>query len=125
MLRRLALPAILVALLIAGCGKAERERKAIAATGGDPQAGSSAISRYGCGSCHTIPGIIGANALVGPPLAGLRLRTYIAGDLQNNSDNLMHWVRHPLSVHPNSAMPELGVSADDARNIAALLYSLK
>ncbi|HEY3826208.1 MAG TPA: c-type cytochrome [Bryobacteraceae bacterium] len=117
--------AILAAALIAGCGGSERERAASSATGGDPGAGTSAIARYGCGSCHTIPGITGAKALVGPTLAGIRLRTYIAGDLPNNPENLMRWVRRPLSVHPNSAMPDLGVTADDARNIAAFLYSLK
>jgi len=123
--KHLVIVPIIAVVLIAGCGRSERERKAIAATGGDPQAGSAAVGRYGCGSCHVIPGIAGANAQVGPPLAGLRLRTYVAGNLPNNADNLMHWIRHPLSVRPNSAMPELGVSADDARNIAALLYSLK
>jgi cytochrome c1 len=122
---RLKCAAVLAAVLIAGCGRSARERAATAVTGGDPQTGTSAIGRYGCGSCHTIPGITGANALVGPQLAGIRLRTYIAGDLPNNTENLMHWVQHPLSVHPNSAMPELGVTTDDARNIAAFLYSLK
>jgi cytochrome c len=120
----LLLIALLSLLLFAACGSAGRERAAAAATGGDSHEGASAISRYGCGSCHTIPGISGANSYVGPSLAGLRRRTYIAGELPNNPDNLMHWVRHPAAVHPKTPMPELGVTAADARNIAAFLYSL-
>jgi cytochrome c1 len=112
-------------LLCASCGNVQRERAAIATTGGDPGAGSAAISRYGCGSCHTIPGVTGANGLAGPSLASLRRRTYIAGELPNSTDNLMHWVQHPLSVHQKTAMPELGVTAKDARDIAAFLYSVK
>jgi cytochrome c1 len=103
----------------------QRNRAAIATTGGDPGSGSVAITHYGCGSCHTIPGVIGANGLAGPPLASLRRRTYIAGGLPNSTDNLMRWVEHPLSIHQKSAMPELGVTAKDARDIAAFLYSLK
>jgi cytochrome c1 len=116
---------LFVVMCVAACGKAGRERAAIAATGGDPGSGASAVTRYGCGSCHTISGVTGANGLAGPPLDGFRRRTYIAGELSNNTDNLMHWVRHPLSVHQKTAMPELGVTAKDARDIAAFLYSLR
>ena len=95
------------------------------ATGGDFDAGTRAVSRYGCGSCHTIPGVAGAKGLVGPSLAGVGARLYVAGRLSNNPENLMHWIRHPASVTEKTLMPELGVTAQDAKDIAALLYSLK
>ena len=88
-------------------------------------AGQAAIQRYGCGSCHTIPGVPGAAGLVGPPLAGIGKRMYIAGELLNRPDNLTHWIAHPRSVNEKTAMPELGVTARDAGNIAEFLYSLK
>ena len=35
---------------------------------GDPERGAVYIEQIGCGSCHTIPGIDGAQGVVGPPL---------------------------------------------------------
>lgn len=121
-------PALFLVCLVfssAGCGAAERRKDAAAATGGNPDAGIAAIVRYGCGSCHAIPGVPGASGLVGPPLAGVGKRLYIAGMLSNTPDNLMHWVQHPTSVNPKTLMPELGVTFQDAKDIAALFYSLK
>jgi len=93
-------------------------------TGGDPQAGIQAVGHYGCGSCHTIPRVSGANGLVGPPLADVGGRRYIAGVVPNTTENLIRWIQHPQQVDEKTAMPELGVTASDARNIAALLTSL-
>jgi cytochrome c2 len=97
---------------------------AAALTGGDPARGAAAIRRYGCESCHAIDGIRGTDALVGPPL-GPRLsqQLYIAGVLPNTPDALVRWVMDPRDVDPKTAMPDLGVTEDDARDIAAYLYS--
>jgi cytochrome c1 len=92
--------------------------------GGQPDRGATLIARYGCGSCHTIPGIDRANGLVGPPLTHFGSRSYIAGKLVNNADNLQHWIADPQAVEPGTAMPDLGVSAIDARDIAAYLHTL-
>ncbi len=94
----------------------------LAATGGDPVAGQGAIARYGCGSCHVIPGVARARGLVGPPLTDMGRRSYIAGRLTNTPAHLATWIRRPDSVEPGTAMPMLGVSEQDARNIAAYLY---
>jgi cytochrome c len=107
-----------LAFVTGGCG-----HQNIPVTGGDPNAGKVAIGHYGCGSCHTIPGVVGARGEVGPDLAGLRLRMYIAGELPNNPDNLIRWIRNPLAVRQTVDMPNLGVTDSDARNIAAFLYS--
>ncbi|MBS1815930.1 MAG: c-type cytochrome [Acidobacteria bacterium] len=80
---------------------------------------------YGCVSCHTIPRISGAEATVGPPLDRLGSRTYIAGVLPNSPENLSRWIQHPQSIHPGTAMPEMGVTKSDADEIAKFLGSLK
>jgi cytochrome c len=85
-------------------------------------AGRKLIASYGCGSCHSIPGVPGADSMAGPPLACFYERTYIAGRLPNTWDNLVQWIQHPQQVEPGTAMPDLGVSKDEAYNIAAYLY---
>lgn len=117
-------PLVLLTVLVAACGE-QRLTKGVALTGGDPYAGERAITHYGCGSCHSIPGISGAAGLVGPPLAGIGDRAYVAGELTNRPANMMRWIRHPHSVNERTAMPELGVTPQDAKDIAAFLYSLE
>jgi cytochrome c len=91
---------------------------------GSPDRGAELIAQYGCGSCHTIPGVNRADGLVGPPLTRFGARSYIAGQLPNNADNLRRWISDPQAVEPGTAMPKLGVSAIDAQDIAAYLYTL-
>jgi cytochrome c2 len=92
---------------------------------GDPARGEQAIDRHDCGSCHTIPGIRGAHGLVGPPLLWFSRRTYIAGLLPNTPENLARWVQAPRSIEAGTAMPMLGLSNQEARDIAAYLYTLR
>lgn len=92
---------------------------------GDATAGKQALHQYLCATCHVIPGIVGANRPVGPPLAGIANRQYIAGVLPNTPANMLRWLRQPTKVDPLSAMPDLGVSEQDARDIAAFLYTLR
>jgi len=94
-------------------------------TGGNVARGEASISRYGCGACHTISGISGAQGQVGPPLTGIASRTYIAGVLENNPDNMLRWIQNPRGVDEKTAMPVLGVSEQEARDIASYLYTLK
>jgi cytochrome c2 len=93
--------------------------------GGDAALGRQAISNYGCGACHTIPGVTAARGVVGPPLTGIANRSFIAGKLRNEPDNMILWIQHPQSVWPGNAMPDMHVTDADARNIAAYLYTLK
>jgi cytochrome c len=104
----------------------EAERAAAEMTGGgDPARGRAAIERYGCGTCHTIPGVRGADALVGPPLSQVASRSYVGGVLTNSPENMIRWVRDPRAVDPLTAMPTLGLTEQDARDIASYLYTLK
>jgi cytochrome c2 len=112
------------ALLHVGCS-ASAKQAANALTNGNADRGASAIEHYGCGSCHTIRGISGANALVGPDLSGVGSRVYIAGSLDNVPLNMARWIQDPHAINAHTVMPTLGVSERDARDIAAYLYSLK
>jgi len=99
------------------------DRRAAALTGGDPQAGRAALGARPCGGCHEIPGVPGAHGKVGPPLTGLAGRTYIAGRLNNTPDNLVAWIVDPHAIDPRNAMPPTGVTPQEARDIAAYLYT--
>ena len=94
-------------------------------TGGDPERGRQVMRQYGCPACHTIPGVPGAAAVVGPPLTAMARRSFVAGHLPNTPENLIRWIRHPQQTHRPTAMPELGVTEDDGRHIAAYLYTLR
>jgi cytochrome c len=97
-----------------------------AAAAGDPAAGKQAIAKYGCGRCHTIPGIDGANGTIGPNLAGFAKLSVIAGtSVSNTPENDVKWVMNPPSVKPGTQMPVLGVTQTDAENITAFLRTLQ
>lgn len=100
-------------------------QKASAMTGGDPSRAAQAMRRLGCLSCHDVPGIAGAQGRVGPPLAHMGSRTYIAGVMPNTAENLILWIRWPQGVLPKSGMPNMGASEAESRDIAAYLLSLQ
>ena len=87
--------------------------------------GQRAIDQYACVTCHKIPGIVGPNAPVGPPLEGVASRVMLGGVLPNSPENMALWLRDPQAFAPLSAMPKLGLSERDARDIAAFLGTLK
>lgn len=120
--RRLGLVLLLV-LGLTGCNSVEETARHL--TGGEPEHGRTLIRKYGCQTCHTIPGVPGADGMVGPPLDRIASRTYLAGRLPNNPQNLMRWIRDPQGISPGTAMPNLRVSEKDGRDIAAYLYTLK
>lgn len=104
------------------CG-VEEERSA-GDLAGDANRGRSALSQYGCNGCHRIPGITGSDVDVGPPLAGIARRQLIAGQLANTPEAMVRWIRNPQNVDALTAMPNLGVTERDARDIAAYLATL-
>ena len=91
---------------------------------GNVERGRDALKLYGCRSCHLIPGVPGPDVHVGPPLDGIARRELIAGKLPNTPDQLERWIRFPTQVDPQTAMPDVGVGADEARDIAAFLMTL-
>lgn len=118
-------PALLIGILcgtVACRGPAEPRRPASSV---DAERGRALIQTYGCATCHTIPGVPRARALVGPPLWGIADRAYIAGVLPNTEGDMIRWLQNPPAVDPRTLMPNLGVSELDARHIAAYLYTLR
>jgi cytochrome c2 len=92
-----ALAVVCLGTLACACDGAREAnaREAAAMTGGDPSRGPDLLRKYGCQTCHTIPGVVGANGLVGPPLAGIASRSYIAGVLPTAPDSMLRWIRDP------------------------------
>jgi cytochrome c len=122
--------AALLFLAVAGCdvrrvSEHYRDDEIVRSTGGDIERGRAHIRRYGCHTCHTIPGVPGASGKVGPSLDKLTDRVYLAGRLENNVPNLINWIRHPHAYDSVTVMPEMGVTEQDARDIAAYLYTLR
>ena len=125
---RPALAAIVVgvALAVAACsGTDTGDAGSRIVRGASPNAGKTLIVHYGCGACHQIPGVTDANGLVGPPLIHFGMRGTIAGHFANTPDNLINWLHNPQAMLPGNDMPDLGVTLDEARNIAAYLESLQ
>lgn len=119
-----AIPLLLVSTAwLAGCNSQASQGNSD--FGGDASRGPALIRELGCGSCHNIPGIEGANGVVGPPLDRIGTRVYIAGMLHNSPDNMVLWLENPQAVVPGNAMPNMHISASDARDITAYLYTLK
>jgi cytochrome c len=121
-LRALAMLALLGA--VAACSHGEADAAALT-QGGSAARGKELIRSYGCGSCHTIPRVPGAEAAIGPNLQGIATRAYIAGVMPNVPQNMIRWIMDPPGIDDKTAMPNLNVTARDARDIAAYLYTLQ
>ncbi len=113
------------AAVLSGCTGGQTLQPYTVGTGGYAHRGQQVMMKYRCGSCHTVPGIRNANGVFGPPLIYMARRTYIAGEFPNQPDNLVHWIMSPTSMKPATAMPDLGLSEQDARDAAAYLYTLR
>lgn len=115
-----------VALAAAACDRPTGDQTDYAArvTGGDPGRGRELVVRLGCATCHTIPGVSG-DANVGPPLARVGSRVYLGGVLLNTPENMARWIKDPPAVDPKTAMPNVGATDDEVRDVSAYLYSLR
>jgi putative membrane protein len=124
--RAAAMLPLLLLLAFVGCESrtALSATQAMQLTGGSAERGRVAFRTYGCGTCHSAAGVPGANGLVGPPLDGIGARAYVAGVLTNTPANLERWIQSPRQVDSLTAMPDMGVTPADARDLAAFLYTL-
>jgi cytochrome c1 len=77
-----------------------------------------------CAGCHQVPGVAAARGRVGPSLAGIGHQQIIAGHFVNTPLMLAHWIAHPQLLLPGDAMPETGLTEEQAQSIATYLYSL-
>jgi cytochrome c2 len=94
-------------------------------TAGNVARGRHAFRARGCGSCHEIDGNRTTQGHAGPALNKFALQSYLPGGLANEPDSLVHWLRVPRHVVPSTAMPELGLGEQEARDVAAYLYTLR
>ena len=126
--RRMAIAGILLLSLPACDFSASEELLSsdayLAGSQGRPERGQMLLFAYGCGACHDIPDVDGNPGNIGPPLANWKHRKYIAGQLPNQPETLVHWIMRPQEVEPGTAMPDLGVTEREAVDMAAYLYSL-
>ncbi|HSS99806.1 MAG TPA: c-type cytochrome [Terriglobales bacterium] len=113
---------ILAAGLAVGCRDWKSSTPELVA-GGDANTGKEKISYYGCPACHEIAGIRTAIGRVGPTLNHISRQSYLAGQLANTPQNMALWIQRPRNIQPHTAMPNMGVSDQDARDITAYLYS--
>ncbi len=111
----------LLTLPLAACGRQSDESPAA----GDPEVGATLLSAHGCGACHAIPGVTGADGTIGPPLEEFARRAFIAGKLPNRLPYLIRWIRTPQAVEPGTAMPNLPINEAEASAMAAYLYTLQ
>jgi cytochrome c1 len=75
-----------------------------------------------------IPGVQGGadgadNA--GPTLEHIGRLSYIAGGIPNQPANMVQWLRVPHAVKPGTEMPPMGLTEQEARHMAAFLYTLR
>jgi cytochrome c len=115
----------LILITIAACSSRNETFSARQVPGGHAKNGRNYMAAAGCGSCHMIPGVVNARGMVGPSLEHFAQRSFIAGEVPNTTDNLVKWIVNPPSIEPKTAMPVLGVTPRDARDIAAYLYQLR
>ena len=92
---------------------------------GDPAAGRQAFLATGCGGCHTLTGVDGASGLAGPILTNVVLRPTLAGEtIPMSAETMTRWLLDPSAVKPGTAMPNVGLDEQEARDLTAYLYSL-
>lgn len=114
----------LALLLVLGCRGGGTDRSYPVPTGGDRDRGLAAIVRVGCDACHEVPGVRGLHGRLAPPLADFAHRAVIAGVVPNNPANLTRWLLDPPKISPRTAMPALELTGQEARDVAAYLYTL-
>lgn len=118
--------ALAIAWWAAGCDPAAPpDARFTTVPNGDRERGQRLLAQYQCGRCHAIPEVPDAAGRIGPSLAQFARRSYIAGQLPNGPQPLQRWLESPQAMVPGTTMPDLGVSPDDARDIAAYLLSLR
>jgi cytochrome c len=116
---------IAIATSVVGCDLRYNANRFSVIPGGDPNRGADVIRARDCGTCHRIPGIHGADGTAAAPLTLMGRRTYIAGRLPNVPETMVRFILAPQDIDPRTAMPDLGLSEQEAIDVAAYLYTLR
>lgn len=113
---------LLAAVAAGACEAPSIPARAIA--GADPGQGRAVAQAIGCGACHQIPGVDWPRGRVGPSLEGFGGSPLIAGQFPNEPETLVRWLRNAPSMSPGTGMPPIPLSEQEARDVAAYLYTL-
>ena len=88
------------------------------------QQGKTIFSSSTCVGCHTIAGVSAGH--IGPDLTHFASRKRFAGSLMESTpDNIAKWVENPDHMKPGALMPNLGMTGEQSKALAAYLLSLK
>lgn len=110
---------VLLSIAATGCSDPSMQRLSA-----DEANGRLLLRQFGCGECHTIPGVANARGNVGPPLTHVARRSYLAGRVPNRPETMAQWIRDPQRFDPMTRMPDLQVTEAHARDMAAYLFAL-
>jgi cytochrome c oxidase subunit II len=100
--------------------------RAAAPQGPEYAAGEKLFMAKGCMGCHSLQAVNAPKGLIGPNLANVGARSHIAaGWLANTDENLERWIREPQAVKKGVLMPNLGVTAEEAKALRAYLRAHK
>ena len=87
--------------------------------------GAKLFASRGCTACHLLDATSKAK-MVGPNLANVGSRRYIgAGIALNTDENLARWIQNPHDMKVGVTMPNMGLTTEQARAVAAFLRTLK
>jgi cytochrome c2 len=92
--------------------------------GGNAELGRQQVVTHACVTCHSIPGVRGPDSAIGPPLDNWAERHFVAGTQSNDPDALIAFLLDPQSTRPGTAMPDVGLTTEEATDIAAYLFTL-
>jgi cytochrome c len=120
-----ALALAAIALLAGGMSGCSGQTDTRHVRGGDADTGQRLITQYQCSSCHMIPKVPGPNGEAGPSLEKVGSLSYIAGGIPNQPDRMVAWLRDPPALKPGTRMPSMGLTEQEARHMAAYLYTLR
>jgi len=93
-------------------------------TGGNPELGRKRLAQHSCVSCHVIPGVPRGDGKSAQSLAHWYWRRTFLNTYKNTPENLEKWLEMPSHRKPSTAMPDLNVSPQDSRDMAAYLFSI-
>ncbi len=93
--------------------------------GVDSAAAETLFIGKGCGACHMLSTVPGAVGTIGPALDGVASRDLIASTLELSLDNFKTWLANPAAVKPGTAMPTLGLAAEEIDVLSAWLMTLE
>jgi cytochrome c1 len=99
-----------------------------AAPSQDPQAaaGEKLFTAKGCVGCHSLTAYNAPKGMIGPNLANVGERSYIgAGSFKNTDETLARWIQNPQALKQGVLMPNLGVTAEEAKSLVAFLRAHK